>query len=596
MDFRVTHFLVAASGQTAVSTDSLSALGNGELAAYLATTDSTTSTSINGSTIAPGKFYFAQGLNRTDAIEKELGIIKSGVIDLDKIVSIRKVSGTSDYSRQFKVFGSGTTLMNPNGATSTVFPASTNAVTAGTYYHIVSGNHMFYCIVGGTTSASGSASGLAVGDLYTNGGLFVYLGALYAGGTPTSLVPSVALAKPGTSATAAAGTLDFEADKEYTFSVRVRSAQANNISPFGITRGYSAMAANTFVNTTSGAASTSDIYAPFSAMFNLVKNFGADTMLKTFANVDGVIYSCASTNGTITDTVYFVYNDTSGATVTSGADANAPVGLTLFKGTRAVTINTFAYDSWHSALTAAQALVTDFYPAITTVVPGATYTASLLVEALEQINYNLSYASGVTDPTVFPYKWDMVRLNGFFHEGPYGKTYDWYATAAINAGVSTQTPIVFDQTQSGLISLFTLANTAYTVNSLTVAANYAQIKYADSAYSAVTEVKFPNLLKEEVRHIAHQYQSYSLKYKQQFRNPRFNAMVMDPFQSKIDAAGPYTLYYIEYMPDVDTSYTSTQPMTNLTVIAVPTVTSGSGIIQDIDEILTDANITAESAS
>ena len=115
MDFRVTHFLVAASGQNQVSTDSLSALGNGELAAYLATTDSTTGATIDGTTIASGKFYFAQGLDRTDAIQKELGVIKSGVIDLDKIVSIRKVAGIADYSRQFKVFGSGTTLINPIG-------------------------------------------------------------------------------------------------------------------------------------------------------------------------------------------------------------------------------------------------------------------------------------------------------------------------------------------------------------------------------------------------------------------------------------------------------------------------------------------------
>jgi hypothetical protein len=69
---------------------------------------------------------------------------------------------------------------------------------------------------------------------------------------------------------------------------------------------------------------------------------------------------------------------------------------------------------------------------------------------------------------------------------------------------------------------------------------------------------------------------------------------MDPFQSKMDSAGPYTLYYIEYMPDTDTSYTSTQPMTNLTVIAVPS--ANTAIITDIDEILTDAAITAESAS
>ena len=593
MDFRVTHFLVAASAQTDGVLSTLQALANGRIACYPATATSATS-AVTGN--QSSSFYFAQGLDRTDAIQKELGVIKSGVINPSKVVSVRKLIGTSDYSRQFKVFGSGTTLINPIGGSdnSTSIASSNTAATAGSYYHIATGTHLFYCIVSGTTDANGDATGLVAGDFYVNGtATFVYLGAIYSATVYTALVPSIALTKPGTSATAAVGTLEFEADKEYTFSVRVRSAQANSISPFGITRGYSAMAANTFVNTTSGAASTSDIYAPFSAMFNLVKNFGADTMLKTFANVDGVIYSCASTNGTLTDTVYFIYNDTSGDTVISGADANAPVGLTLFKGTRAVTINTYAYDNWHSALTAAQALVTGFYPAITTtVIPGATYTASLLVEALEQVNYNLSYSSGVTDPTVFPYKWDMVRLNGFFHEGPYGKTYDWYATAAINAGVSTQTPIVFDQTQSGLISLFTLANTAYTINSKTVAANYPQLKYASSAYSIATEVKFPNLLKEEVRHIAHQYQSYSLKYKQQFRNPRFNAMVMDPFQSKIDATGPYTLYYIEYMPEVDTAYTSTQPMTNLTVLAIPS--ANDTFIGQIDDILTGE--AAESAS
>jgi len=589
MDFRVTHFLVAGTGSSAPSTSSpftpLTALANSQIGAYLATVNSSSPTLKLADGVATAPYFFAQGLDATDAIQKELGVIKSGIINPSKVVSVRKLVGTADYSRQFKVFGSGTTLMNPDGSSSTVFPASGNAVTAGTYYHIVSGNHMFYCISSETTSASGSAAGLSVGDLYVNGGTFVYLGAIYASGAPTSLVPSIALAKPGAAAASAAGTLEFEADKEYSFSVRVRSAQANSISPFGLTRGYSAMAASTFVNTTSGSAVTSDIYAPFSAMFNLVKNFGADTMLTTFANVDGVIYSCASTNGTVTDTVYFIYNPTSGATVTSGADANAPVGLTLFKGTRAVTINTYAYNTWHEALTAAQALtgLSGFYPSITTVTPGLTYTASLLVEALEQINYNLSYASGVTDPTIFPYKWDIVRLNGFFHEGPYGRKYDWSATEAINAGVSTQTPIVFDQTQSGLISAYTLANTAYIVNSETVAANYAQIKFENSAYSPVTEVKFPNLLKEEVRHIAHQYQSYSLKYKQQFKSPRYNAMVMDPYQSKIDAAGPYTLYYIEYAPEVDVAYTSTQNMTNLTIVAVPN--SNTGVVSYIDTIL-----------
>jgi hypothetical protein len=218
-----------------------------------------------------------------------------------------------------------------------------------------------------------------------------------------------------------------------------------------------------------------------------------------------------------------------------------------------------------------------------------------MVDAKEQINYNLSYASGVTDPTVFPYKWDIVRLNGFFHEGPYGRVYDWYNTGAINAGVSTQTPIVFDQTQSGLITPFTIAiNTinftddAGTPVASTQVAGFAIGRYISGATNAKTfsienQVKFPNLLKEEVRHIAHQYQSYSLKYKQQFKSPRYNAMVMDPFQSKIDAAGPYTLYYIEYAPEVDIAYTSTQQMTNLTIIAVPT--SNTGITGYIDNIL-----------
>ena len=294
MDFRVTHFLVAASAQTAHVTSTLQALANGRIACYPATATSATSAVTGNQT---SSFYFAQGLDRTDAIQKELGVIKSGVINPSKVVSVRKLAGTSDYSRQFKVFGSGTTLINPIGGDTNSTSIASNPVSAvaGSYYHIATGTHLFYCLVSGNTDANGNASGLSAGDLYVNGtATFVYLGNIYSASAYTALVPSIALAKPGTSATAAVGTLEFEADKEYTFSVRVRSAQANSISPFGITRGYSAMAANTFVNTSSGAASTSDIYAPFSAMFNLVKNFGADTMLKTFANVDGVVYYCAS--------------------------------------------------------------------------------------------------------------------------------------------------------------------------------------------------------------------------------------------------------------------------------------------------------------
>ncbi|MFY7883811.1 MAG: hypothetical protein ACOVOV_03075, partial [Dolichospermum sp.] len=61
---------------------------------------------------------------------------------------------------------------------------------------------------------------------------------------------------------------------------------------------------------------------------------------------------------------------------------------------------------------------------------------------------------------------------------------------------------------------------------------------------------------------------------------------------KIDAAGPYTLYYIEYMPEVDTAYTSTQPMTNLTVVAVPT--ANSTVTSFIDDVF--ANEVVETAS
>jgi hypothetical protein len=113
-----------------------------------------------------------------------------------------------------------------------------------------------------------------------------------------------------------------------------------------------------------------------------------------------------------------------------------------------------------------------------------------------------------------------------------------------------------------------------------------------SAGVITTEVKFPNLLKEEVRHIAHQYQSYPSKYKQQFKGVRYNAMEMDPQQEKIDSNGPYILYYIEYMPEVDTAYTSTQPMTNMTILAIPS--ANDTFIGQIDDILTGE--VAESAS
>jgi hypothetical protein len=609
MDFRVTHFLVAASGQTAVSTDTITTLGNGELAAYLSTADSTTTTGLAGTTIASAKFYFAQGIDRTDAIQKELGLIKSGVIDLDKIVSIRKVSGTDARSRQVKFFGSAPSSKLYTG-TATADGGATFTATADTYYTAASNNHLYYCIAGGATGAAlaTSAPG-AVGSVVRLGAAtFIYMG--------TTTAASLTLAQfPAPSATT--GTLEIEADKEYSFSVRVRSAKANSISPFGLTRGYSSGAASaTFVNPSTGASQSNNAYAPFAAMFNLVKAASIDPMLTEFATLESYMTLCNSTNGTITDHVIFTSDDnitttaeiflpTSASTVLTPMPVFiAPAKTAAVVAGGAIVINVKNYVTWNEALAAGRALVAAFYTptvANASIVAGHTYTASLILEGLDQTNYNLSYASGVTDPTVFPFKFDYVRLNGYFLEGPYGQSLS-YVTGSnnvlpINAGVSTQTPITFDKTQSGLITVASiLSSGTYVTNSLTLLPSGMVVEYSNSLYNFEEEIKFPNLLKEEVRHIAHQYQSYSLKYKQQFRNPRYNAMVMDPFQSKIDYAGPYTLYYIEYMPDVDTSYTSTQPMTNLTIIAVPTITSGSGIIQDIDEILTDANITAESAS
>ncbi len=82
-------------------------------------------------------------------------------------------------------------------------------------------------------------------------------------------------------------------------------------------------------------------------------------------------------------------------------------------------------------------------------------------------------------------------------------------------------------------------------------------------------MKFPNLMQNEVKYLAHEYQSYALKYKQQFKGVRYNALLNDPTQAKVNYAGPYVLYFVEYMPNETFAYTSTQPMTQLSIIAVP---------------------------
>jgi len=337
-------------------------------------------------------------------------------------------------------------------------------------------------------------------------------------------------------------------------------------------------------------------------MFNLVKAASIDPMLTEFAKLSSYMTLCNTTNGTVTDHVIFTYDDnitttakiflpTSASTVTTPMPVFIAPSGTAAPVAAAIVINVKNYVTWNEALAAGRALVSGFYTptvANASIVVGHTYTASLILEALDQTNFNLTYSAGVTDLTAYPFKFDYVRLNGYFLEGPYGQSLS-YVTGSnnvlpINAGVSTQTPITFDKTQSGLISVASiLSSGTYTTNSKTLLPSGMVVEYSNSAYNFEEQIKFPNLLKEEVRHIAHQYQSYSLKYKQQFRTPRYNAMIMDSFQSKIDADGPYTLYYIEYIPSVDVAYTSTQQMNNLTIIAVPS--AKTGLIGEIDTVL-----------
>jgi hypothetical protein len=585
--------LVGASAASTLSTSTLQALSNGQIACYTGSADSATA-GVSTARAAGTPFYFAQGLDRTDAIQKELGLIKSGLIDISKIVSVRKLVGTDDYSRQIKFFGSSTK--------SEVVQAWTNSATYAAGDIIISSTSLYVVLIGGTVAGAAPTSTTGL-PFTSNAATLAYIG------TAAASTQYSKLQTTGSNGSTTVGTLEFEANKEYSFSVRVRSAQANSISPFGITRGYAATASNTFVNTISGASTTSNAYAPFSALFGLVKNFSTDVMLSNFAKVGGVLSVSDATNSSV---IIFGYSDLSN-TLAVNASRGVPEGgvslnllnLPTFLSVPAIRTNggvifidVRKFATWNDAMTAiTSASVTGASPAITspyplqgTVVAGQSYTATLYTEGLEQPTWKNNY-----DITVFPYKWDYARLNGYFLEGPYGNASfvtNNNVVLPINAGVSTQTPIVYDSTQSGLVSIATIAINPITpaVGNDPVPAGYVVMT---SGGAVTTEVKFPNLMKEEVRHIAHQYQSYSSKYKQQFRGVRYNAMVMDPQQEKIDAAGPYTLYYIEYLPSIDAPYTSTQQMTNLTIIAVPT--ANSSLTGSIDTLLSNTTVTTETA-
>lgn len=581
MDFRVTHFLVGASAYNALSNETLENLSNGKIGAYLASDDATVASTANARNTGE-KFYFAQGVDRTDAIQKELGLIKSGIIDISKIVSVRKMVGTDDYSRQLKFFGA--------GSTGVVVKAYANSTAYNAGDIIYSSSKLYLVVVAGSSSntAPTSTTGLPVA---MNTAKVAYIGTASAATQYSKMLPT------GADGSATNGTLEFEGDKEYSFSVRVRSAKANSISPFGITRGYSAMAATTYVSTLTGAAATSDAYAPFSGLFGLVKNFSTDVLLSDFSKVGGVL---SVSDGTDSSVFVFGYSDLAlTVSAAAGIPANAislnmsnlPSHLSLpaIKGNGGVFfIDVRKFATWSEALTACLTQTGTYsnpYPKQTTVVAGKSYTATLYTEALTQTTWKNNY-----DITAFPYKWDYVRMNGYFYAGPYASQYAWNSSSPINAGVTTQTPITYDSTQSGLISVGTIAINPITTDGDPIPAGYAVMT---SAGVITTAIKFPNLLKEEVRHIAHQYQSYSAKYKQQFQGVRYNAMVVDPQQSKIDADGPYTLFYIEYLPSVDTSYTSTQQMTNMTIIAIPS--SNNTLITNISDVLDNVTISVDTA-
>jgi len=617
MDFRVTHFLVADSVSSA---SSLASVADKTLSAFTADGTSKSLSSLSSGTAGTpgitGPYQLVQGLDRTDAIQKELGVIKSGVIDPSKIVSVRKIVGTDDYSRAVKLFGA---QLKGNNITATAWPPTTNAtnVAAGTLYKTAA-NNLYLVVKGGTIGAvaNEAAPTDTTGNLFTGTvttAILKYVGNL---GSNTPNLGAYSLATPSGSTSSMNGTLEFVSGKEYSFSVRVRSAQANSISPFGITRGYTASATKTFIHPTNGASvtavpasttlSSGDIISSFSALFDITKNYSEDKMLESFAKVNGILQCSANDSTTISKTFVFCYKDlytlsdtTLTASTTGVAEDNAANGFPnqpFFMAVAAgdtVYIDVRQFTNWQEAYVAANAAST----IVTTLSCGSGFTANIIVEALEQTPWKNNY-----DITAFPYKWDYVRLNGYFLEGPYGNASfvsNSNVVLPINASVSTQTPITYDQTVSGAITVGTIAiNLSANGNSTALALPGTGILSTTDTH--VAAIKFPNLMKEEVRHIAHQYQSYSSKYKQQFRGDRYNAMVMDPQQEKITANGPYTLYYIEYLPSVDVSYTSTQQMTNLTIVA----TTNSTLITQLDYALygatfassTDGKYVLETAS
>jgi len=330
------------------------------------------------------------------------------------------------------------------------------------------------------------------------------------------------------------------------------------------------LASNNYLNPTTGVLTTNSAYAPFSAMFGLVKQFAEDKTIDKLAKVHAVLAYAVSggTAGTATRCIVFSDSTTLPAYLAASQGGITPDAV--------VDVN--AYSTWHEAFQAVNAAASITFAASanydnsSTTGAGSFYSATLVAEALEQTGFFNS-----ADLTQFPFRFDAVKLNGYFQEGPYHDRLAFTGNAQpLNSGITTQTPVVYDRTASGTIISGSIAINTLISNSLTSTApllissgNGIWFNSAGSSYIPQGEMKFPNLMQNEVKYLAHEYQSYALKYKQQFTGVRYNALVMDPTQAKVNFAGPYVLYFVEYMPNETFAYTSTQPMTQLSIIAVP---------------------------
>lgn len=350
-------------------------------------------------------------------------------------------------------------------------------------------------------------------------------------------------------------TLEVEADKDYSFSVRAQSAQANTLSPHGLIWGTSVKANNNYNGV------VHNLYAPFSVAWGIVKGFADYKPLQDFVKVSAYLQvldeTTQGTDGASIQSFLFHYG-----AAPSSTTFNYKAGGLADAVNQLVPVDSATNTTWQLAVAGLSTAFDTNGISSSAVVAGDHYTLTIIVEALPQPNFVNN-----SDITLFPYKWDFVRTQGFFVAGP-------LAPSPFDT-ITTQTPIVASRSETGVITSFT-----YNTSSL------AALNTAD--------VRFPNLLTREVRHMAHQYQSYALKYKQQFSGVKYNPMLLDPQQTiYVDGAATdvYDVLMIEYVPNQDYSYTSTSVMTQMTMVAGSTANQKTQLGKLGSALATAAGIT-----